>query len=213
MRRLPAVTKIKRTPEERIARAIENGLDPEFCKIVGHVQGAISLIQADALRKAAAAVTDGVIIEVGSFRGKSTVALSIGSREGHNAPVYAIDPHEEFHGPLGGIFGPNDRKVFYENMLATGAWANVRLVNLSSEVITAGWDKPVGLLWIDGDHSYEGVRRDFEVWLPHLLPGAPIILDDTDRGGVKQFVDELLADGWQVTRQIGKMRAIARVAE
>lgn len=209
MRRLAAVT-TKLTPEERIAIAIENGIDPDFAKVVGRVQGAISLGQANLLRKVAAGVTEGVIIEVGSFRGKSTAALSIGSKEGHNAPVYAIDPHEEFHGPFGGIFGPPDRREFFQNMLTVGGWENVRLVNLSSEVITPGWDKPVGLLWIDGDHSYEGVRRDFECWLPHLVPGAPVILDDTDRGGPKQFVEELLAGGWKVTRHMGKMRAITR---
>lgn len=203
----------KATNEERIARAIDNGMDPEFATIVGNVTGAISLIQADTLRKAAAAVTEGVIIEVGSFRGKSTAALSIGAKQGHNAPVYAIDPHEEFDGPFGGQFGAPDRREFFTTMLTVGGWENVRLVNLSSEVIAPGWDKPVGLLWIDGDHSYEGVRRDFECWAPHLLPGAPVILDDTDRGGPKQFVDELLTDGWQVTRHIGKMRALARVTE
>jgi hypothetical protein len=36
----------------------------------------------------------------------------------------------------------------------------------------------VGLLWIDGDHRYEAVRRDFEGWRPHLLPGAAVVLDD-----------------------------------
>lgn len=209
MHRLAAVT-TKPTTEERIAIAIEAGIDPDFANVVGHVQGAISLAQANLLRKVAAGVTEGVIIEVGCFRGKSTTALSIGAKEGHDAPVYAIDPHEEFHGPFGGSFGPKDRREFYLNMLSVGGWENVRLVNLSSQVITPGWDKPVGMLWIDGDHSYEGVRRDFECWLPHLVPQAPVILDDTDRGGPKQFVEELLAEGWTVTRRIGKMRAIAR---
>jgi hypothetical protein len=212
MRRLAAVT-TKLTNEERIARAIENGIDADFANVVGHVQGAISLAQANLLRKFAASVSEGVIIEVGAYRGKSTAALSIGAKEGHDAPIYAIDPHEEFEGPFSGLFGPQDRREFYQTMLSVGGWENVRLVNLSSEVITPGWDKPVGMLWIDGDHSYEGVRRDFECWLPHLVPGAPVILDDTDRGGPKQFVEELLVEGWEVTRHIGKMRAIARVTE
>jgi hypothetical protein len=210
MRRLAAVT--TKSTEDRIARAIGKGIDADFANVVGNVQGAISLGQADLLRKVAASVREGVIIEVGSFRGKSTAALSIGSKEGHNAPVYAIDPHEDFQGPFGGVFGPPDRREFFLNMLTVGGWENVRLVNLSSEVIAPGWNKPVGMLWIDGDHSYEGVRRDFECWLPHLVPGAPVILDDTDRGGPKQFIEELLAEGWKVTHRIGKMRAIARDA-
>jgi len=199
--------------EERIERAVEGGIDREFAEVVGHVQGAISLRQADFLRRAAASVKEGVIIEVGAFRGKSTTALSIGSREGNGAPIYAIDPHETFVGTKGGLFGPPDRKAFYEHMLLGGGWENVRLVNLSSEVVTPGWDKPVGLLWIDGDHSYEGVRRDFDCWAPHLLRGAPVVLDDTDSGGPQQFVEELVAAGWTVTAQIGKLRAVARTGQ
>lgn len=204
------MTQQRLTDEERIEKAVRSGIDPEFANLVGRVTGPISLGQADYLRRSAAAVTQGVIVEVGSFRGKSTAALSLGSKQGSNAPVYAVDPHEVFSGPFGGEFGPKDRRAFFENMLAVGGWENVRLVNLSSEVITPGWDKPVGLLWIDGDHNYDAVRRDFECWQPHLLPGAPVVLDDTDRGGPKQFVEELLADGWVVTDHIGKLRAIAQ---
>jgi len=192
----------------QIARAIEAGIEPGFARTVGGVQGAISLRQAQVLREAAAAVTEGVIIEVGAFRGKSTSALSIGAREGHDAPIYAIDPHEKFSGPFGGEFGPADRRVFYQSMLDTGGWENVRLVNLSSEIVAPNWDKPVGLLWIDGDHSYEGISRDFRCWAPHLLPGAPVILDDTDRGGPEQFCTELIEQGWTVTQKVGKLRAL-----
>src|SRR6476619_111523 len=193
----------------RIASAIEAGIDPEFAQTVGAVQGAISLRQAQVLREAAAAVSEGVIVAVGAFRGKSTAALSIGAREGHQAPIYAIDPHERFSGEFGGEFGPPDRREFYTNMLATGGWENVRLVNLSSELVTPGWDKPVGLLWIDGDHSYEGVLRDFRCWEPHLLPGAPVILDDTDRGGPQQFCQEMVERGWTVTLQVRKLRVLS----
>ena len=186
----------------------------EFSDMIESVQGAISIGQARLLRKFARQVSEGVIIEVGSFRGRSTVALSVGSREGANAAVFAIDPHEEFDGVFGGKFGPPDRRAFFESMLSTGCWQNVRLVNLSSEVVSAAWQRPVELLWIDGDHSYEGVRRDFDCWVPHLLPGGTIALDDTEAGGgPAQLVEELLAEGWTVTKHIGKLKAVARLAE
>jgi hypothetical protein len=44
----------------------------------------------------------------------------------------------------------------------------VRLVYLSSEVVTPSSRLPVELLWIDGDDRYSAVRRDFEPWEPHL---------------------------------------------
>lgn len=36
----------------------------------------------------------------------------------------------------------------------------------------------VDFLWIDGDHSYEGVRRDFELYAPLVRPGGMIALHD-----------------------------------
>src|SRR5437868_8006845 len=45
------------------------------------------------------------IVEVGSYRGRSTAALAAGSRAGGGAAVYAIEPHEQFTGVLGGQFG------------------------------------------------------------------------------------------------------------
>ena len=35
----------------------------------------------------------GVIVEIGSWKGKSTIWLAKGSQAGQNAKVYAIDPH------------------------------------------------------------------------------------------------------------------------
>jgi hypothetical protein len=54
----------------------------------------------------------------------------------------------------------------------------VRLVNLSSEVVCEGWTRPVGLLWIDGDHTLDGVRRDFESWERFLQPGGVVAFHD-----------------------------------
>jgi predicted O-methyltransferase YrrM len=207
----PTPEQRKQEREAKIAEAIERfDLDPEFANNVGHIPGPLTLGQAELLRAVAAEVSEGVIVEVGSYRGRSTAALAWGARQGHDAPVYAIEPHEEFAGVFGGYFGPKDRRAFYRNMLSSGAWENVRLVNLSSEVVTPGWDKPVGMLWIDGDHRYEGVKRDFTCWEPHLLPGAPVLFDDTDRGGPQQLVDELLEQGWEQYRKAGKVRALRR---
>lgn len=143
------------------------------------IEGAISPAECALLYELARTTADGCIVEVGSYRGKSTAALALGSLAGQRVPVYAIEPHEHFKGVLGGEFGPGDRVEFFKNMLAVGVGEIVRLVNLSSEIVTPGWQQPVGLLWIDGDHRYETVRRDFAGWEPFVISGGLIAFHDS----------------------------------
>src|SRR4051794_20320161 len=112
-------------------------------------QGMTSFKEVSLLYELAREAKVGCIVEVGSYRGRSTVALGLGSLDGNRVPVFAIDPHEEFRGVLGGQFGPEDRGAFFRAMLDTACYQVVRLVNLSSEVVASQWTKPVGLLWID----------------------------------------------------------------
>jgi hypothetical protein len=163
----------------------------------------------------AARVADGCIVEVGSFRGRSTAALALGALAGHRAPVYAIEPHEAFTGVLGGVFGPEDRGSFFAAMLRLRLYPVVRLVNLSSEYLAAGWPLPVRLLWIDGDHSEAGVRRDLACWLPKLHPDATIAFHDAVNPalGPARAIPRLLADpAWRAGPAVDLIRTLARGA-
>jgi cephalosporin hydroxylase len=55
---------------------------------------------------------------------------------------------------------------------------------------------PVGLLFIDGDHAYEGVKRDWELYSPLVKPGGWIAFHDIvdgprTGGGVTRLFREL----------------------
>lgn len=63
-------------------------------------------------------------------------------------------------------------------MAETRLYEHVRLVNVSSDFLSHNWPMPVSLLYIDGDHRYEAVKRDFECWRGKLAAHAVIILDD-----------------------------------
>jgi hypothetical protein len=64
------------------------------------------------------------------------------------------------------------------------------LKGLSLE-IAKEFKHPIDILFIDGDHSYENVRSDIEVWLPKLKTKGILILHDYGWAeGVKRMVEE-----------------------
>ena len=177
--------------------------------LLAHTEGMTSVREARLLYEFARAVRTGCIVEIGAYRGRSTIALGRGSLDGYHVPVFTIEPHQTFQGVLGGRFGPEDAVAFYRAMLDSGCCQIVRLISLSSEYVTARWLEPVSLLWIDGDHRYEGVRRDFDSWRPHLVRGATIIFDDASDPtiGPYMLIQELLAD-----RTVERVRELGKIA-
>lgn len=177
---------------------------PAHVRTIRKLEGKLSNEESLLLYELAQDVRRGAIVEVGSYRGKSTICLALGSRAGAGVPVYAIEPHEEFVGPLGGVFGPPDRVAFFRQVLDAGCAETVRLVNLSSEVVAPGWTQPVGLVWIDGDHRLEPTRRDADAWLPHLLPGSLAAFHDTlhEDLGPYRVIQELQEQGYVLERRL-----------
>ena len=67
----------------------------------------------------------------------------------------------------------------------------------------------MGLLFIDGDHTEEGVTRDYDCWRPHLRADAVIAFDDsTNREiGPYRLLEKRLTDGSLIEQErVGKIR-------
>src|SRR5690606_20084377 len=115
-----------------------------------------------------------VIVEIGSYRGKSTAYLAHGSKAGNNVEVHAVDLWD-----LGGQLAANndvhgyDAVETFETFDAQLRRAGVRsmVVAHKSDSVEAGlnWSgPPVGLLFIDGLHEREQIAREVDAWLPHM---------------------------------------------
>jgi hypothetical protein len=182
--------------------------------VIAGVRGSISLEEAELLYRCAGGVREGCIVEVGSWRGKSTIAMARAVlRAGFGVRVYAVDPHEAFQGVYGGQFGAQDRGAFFANMVRSGCFRAVRLLNVSSEVITPGWQLGVGMMFIDGDHTYRGVKRDFECWCPYLVPGACIAFDDAKdpNMGPYKLISQLVdSPNYKYITDVGKVVVVQK---
>ena len=69
----------------------------------------------------------------------------------------------------------------------------------------------INLLIIDGDHSYDGVKYDFDSYFPLLHPGGYVIFDDYNAKewpGVQKFIDQDL----RKTQDFEYLGAISRTA-
>jgi MMP 1-O-methyltransferase len=125
---------------------------------------------------AAAADPKGWIVEIGSWQGKSTIWLAAGARSGRGARVAAIDPHR---GTDLRTEGETTEPALRSNLERAGVTADVEVVVATSADAEATWSRPVSLLWIDGDHSYEGALLDLDRWERHLLPDGAVAFHDT----------------------------------
>lgn len=61
-----------------------------------------------------------------------------------------------------------------------------------SKLAAETWKIGVNVLFIDGDHSYEGCKRDIDAWYPHMVKGGVMLFHDADdtSPGVVKAVEE-----------------------
>ena len=155
-----------------------------LARLTDGVTGFLSPLEALYLmRLAAGGPGSGVIVEIGSFHGKSTVVLAHASRAAGREKVIAIDPSN------GGAID-----AFHRNLARAEVAGHVTPIVATSDDAVAGWRDSIRLLWIDGAHSYEQVGRDFHNWAPFVVDGGVVAFHDSyEWDGVRRVIDEQVA--------------------
>ena len=146
------------------------------------IEGWLTDGQADLLAAAAAACPpEGTIVEIGSFRGRSTVVLAKAAPEA--AALVTIDPHAgNDRGPqeLEGFAAEaaNDRAVFERNLVAAGVRHRVRHVAECSARAHDAVAGPIDVLYIDGAHRFGPARADIRDWGARVADGGTLLIHD-----------------------------------
>lgn len=175
------------------------------------VEGWLSTGQAARLYAAAAGCpAGGAIVEIGSFRGRSTIVLASAAAAG--VTVTAIDPH------AGNDRGPQeiegfadeasaDSLRFHRNLAAAGVDARVtHLRAFSHEVLdTVG---PSDVVYVDGAHRYRPARDDIAGYGAKVRDGGTLLIHDAFSSlGVTGAILRLLVPGRRF-RYVGRTASL-----
>jgi len=121
----------------------------------------------------------GAVVEIGSFRGRSTVVLARAA-----GSVIAIDPHAgSDRGPqeitADATRGDSDFEVFHANLERFGVADRVRHVRTFSSAAHADVTGPLSLLFVDGAHRFGPARSDIAEWGRRVAPGGVMLVHDS----------------------------------
>jgi len=126
------------------------------------------------------------VVELGSWKGRSTAWLASGVRDRGAGRVYAVDTWKGTEGEpiledlLTGYGEGQLYREFASNLESRGLLEFVEPVRSDTLTAARNWDpaKKIGVLFIDADHSYQAVRADFEFWSPYVEVGGFVVFDD-----------------------------------
>ena len=179
--------------------AMNNDSYETIAALAAQVKGFLAADEGRALYDIALrAASLGPCLEIGSFCGKSAVYIGSACRE-RGVTLFTIDHHrgseEQQPGQL--YFDPelydeksgeiNSLPLMRNTLRTAGLEDTVIPMVTESSVAVRNWATPLGLVFIDGGHSYETALTDYQNWSPHLVGGGFLVFHDiyTDpaRGG------------------------------
>jgi hypothetical protein len=197
---LSASSRQRSTEKLDLPRQLRTSLLECIRGIEGWLDDAEAELLLTATARAIATIQYGVIVEIGSYCGKSTVVFGTAlcdSGDTNGRKIYAIDPHDGIVGAVdqGVQRMPPTRDKFQKNIANAGI---AHLVEpITKRAFEVEWNNPVVFLFIDGLHDYFNVARDFYHFEKWIVPGGLVAFHDYADyyPGVKTLVNELLTRG------------------
>jgi MMP 1-O-methyltransferase len=163
------------------------------------IKGFLAKNEAHALYHYAQSISHiGPCLEIGSYCGKSTLYLGHACQQKGNT-LFAIDHHqgseehqlgEEYHDPE--LFDSTRHcvdtfSVFRSTLQNADLDDTVVPIVSSSTVVARHWSTPLGMVFIDGGHSFDAALNDYCCWSRHIRPGGILaihdLFPDPDQGG------------------------------
>ena len=142
--------------------------------------------------------TRNIILEIGRYWAGSTVLLAVATHHS-DVKIVSVDVVEGCHDPDADDWLNEYEEKERIDIRVDNSWAMENM--------------PLSMLFVDGDHSYEGVKKDFiHHW--NYLYGPCLAHDYTEPNceGVTKFINEWIEDGYaEIIEQVGTMVALKKL--
>jgi predicted O-methyltransferase YrrM len=165
------------------------------------------------------------VVELGVYEGSSAVVLC--RALGPGAELHLVDPFIDATGwalPSGARPSATATRLAVRRAAQDGG-PKVRWHIARSQDVGRSWTGgPVDVVFIDGDHSPEGCREDWERWHEHVRPGGAVCFHDARLGrpggggspGPTGVVDELFRQAessWAIVEEVDSLVVVRRAAD
>lgn len=147
----------------------------EALLITEDVEGWLAQNEAELLYTTAAKLKgNGVIVEIGSWCGKSITIIATGAlKNGFCNKIYSIDPF------LTSKDEPNGKyETFIRNLKKNNLDNKITHIKEKSQIAGLNFKETIEFIFIDGFHTYDAVKKDFDLFYPKIIEGGYIAIHD-----------------------------------
>lgn len=152
------------------------------------------------------------LVEIGVAEGGS--AWEARTVMAEDATLTLIDPYH-----LSNLGRWSPARIVAQRVVDSVDRGTVEWVAAFSHDAAQDWQRPIDFLFIDGDHSLEGVRQDWNDWAPHVTPDGIVCLHDAntdapwvgpDDGPVRLIAQVTAGGDWVVAGKVDSLVALSR---
>ena len=146
------------------------------------------------------------IINLGDLRGGSAILLAQGLEhnklEGH---VYTVDAY---------LFGDSkrrddqNRELGRTNRIKTGTDHRITMIENTTTTALLLFTDRYSFIFIDADHSYEGIRDDWINYSP-LIDGM-VAFHDTNQEPAERVIEEYVVKDWKLEYWVNRIKIFSR---
>lgn len=140
---------------------------------------------------------DSLFVEIGSYKGMSSAFMAVEIiNSGKNIRFECIDPMQLDVGSWSCNLDEQDRyseKDFHARLESVKDHYKLHKMT-SDDAVHLYEDGTIDFLMVDGDHSYEAVKKDILNFLPKMRSGGLIVLDDSYESGIQRAIAETVSN-------------------